>query len=217
MKTVQLIAIALTTLFAMASCEKPQESGHDKPVPAATVSVVSISLDKSSVELIEGESLDLTATISPSDATDKSVQWQSDRTDVATVDRNGHVNALKAGEAMVSVQTNDGGKTASCRIIVSRKVISVTGVKLDKSSVELIVGETVVLSATVSPDDATDREVKWSTSNASVATVENGLVTALASGTTTISAQAGDKTATCKVTVSMDDDVTGQVEDPVID
>lgn len=79
---------------------------------------------------------------------------------------------------------------------------AVTSVTLNQTSVSLKAGETVTLTATVKPDDATDKTVTWSTSNASVATVENGVVTGKKVGTATITATAGDKSATCVITVT---------------
>ena len=85
--------------------------------------------------------------------------------------------------------------------VVETPVVEVAGITLDQTAATLTEGETLTLTATVSPDDATDKTVTWSTSDASVATVANGVVTALAPGTATITAKAGDKEATCVVTV----------------
>lgn len=85
--------------------------------------------------------------------------------------------------------------------IVINESVSVTGITLDKTSVSLIEGENGTLSASVSPDDATDKTVTWTSSNESVATVADGVVTAVAAGTATITAKAGDQEATCAVTV----------------
>ena len=77
----------------------------------------------------------------------------------------------------------------------------INGITLDQTAATLTEGETLTLTATVSPDDATDKTVTWSTSDASVATVADGVVTAVAAGTATITATAGDYSATCVVTV----------------
>ena len=95
--------------------------------------------------------------------------------------------------------------------------IEVSGVSLDQTSLTLTVGGTASLAATVSPADATDKTVTWSSSNESVATVKNGTVTAVAVGSATITAKAGSKSATCSVTVSAKEvPVTGITLEPKI-
>ena len=158
--------------------------------------VSSITLDKSSAYLKVGETVTLTATIGPDDATDKTVTWTTSDATVATVS-NGVVIAKKLGTATITAKAGD--KTATCTITVVPT--PVTSVTLNKTSASLKVGETVTLSATVGPDDATDMTVTWTTSDATVATVSNGVVTAKKLGTATITAKAGDKTATCSITV----------------
>ena len=161
--------------------------------------VSSITLDKSSASLKVGETVTLTATIGPDDATDKTVTWTTSDATVATVS-NGVVTAKKLGTATITAKAWD--KTATCSITVV--ATPVTSVTLNKTSASLKVGETVTLSATISPDDATDKTVTWTTSDATVATVSNGVVTAKKMGTVTITAQAGDKTANCTVKVLSD-------------
>ena len=159
--------------------------------------VTSVTLDKTSAQLKAGETVTLTATVNPDDATDKTVTWITSDTSVATVD-NGVVTAKKVGTATITAKAGD--KSATCAItVVPTPVISVT---LDKTSAQLKVGETVTLTATVKPDDATDKTVTWTTSDASVATVNNGVVTAVKVGSATITATAGDQSATCTINVS---------------
>ena len=86
-------------------------------------------------------------------------------------------------------------------VTVGTPTVAVTGITLDKTTAELEIGATETLTATVTPDDATDKSVTWTTSDANIATVENGVVTAVAAGNATITAQAGEHTATCAVTV----------------
>ena len=165
------------------------------------VHVTNVTLDKVELTLIEDEKATLIATVSPEDATDKSVEWGSDKPEVASVDENGEVTAKTAGTATITVTTKDGGKTATCIVTVDSKFRPVTSITLDQTSASLKVGETVTLTATVNPSDATDKTVTWSTTDATVATVSNGVVTAKKVGTATITAKAGDKTATCTITV----------------
>lgn len=165
-------------------------------ITVETTPVFLITLDRSAALMTVGQTITLTATISPADATDKTVTWSSSDASVATVS-NGVVTAQKVGTATVTAKA--GEKTASCLITVL--ATPVTSVTLDKSTASLMVGETVTLTATVNPENATDKTVTWTTSNASVATVEGGVVSALKVGRATITAKAGEKTATCTITV----------------
>ena len=162
------------------------------------IMVEEISFNKTSVSLKAGETVTLTATVKPDDATDKTVTWSTSDATVATVS-NGVVTAKKVGTATITAKAGD--KSATCEItVVSTPVTAVT---LNKTSVSLKAGETVTLTATVKPDDATDKTVTWGSSDESVAKVENGIVTAIGKGLSTITAKAGDTSATCMVTVSV--------------
>ena len=177
-------------------------SVFEKKIP-----VTGVSLDRSSLSLTEGDTQLLTATVSPSDASDKSVTWSSNNTSIAMVSPSGLVTAISPGSAMITVKTEDGGKTATCSVTVQAQKVSVTGVSLDKTSLSLAVGDTQTLTATVTPSNATDQTVTWSSSNTSVATVSStGVVYAKAAGSATITVKTNDgaKTATCAVTVQTD-------------
>ena len=176
----------------------------DVTVKAKVVSVTGVTLDKTSLTMTEGETQSLTATVTPDNATDKSLSWSSSNNSVATISSDGQVTAVSAGSATITVKTNDGGKTATCTVTVKAKVISVTGVSLNTTSLTMTEGDTQTLTATVSPSNATDKSVTWSSSNTSVATVSSsGVVTAKSPGTATITVRTNDggKTATCTVTV----------------
>ena len=174
-------------------------------VEAATVAVTGVSLDKTELSLTEGGSATLKATVTPEDATDKTVSWKSSDSAVATVDESGKVTAVKAGSATITVTTKDGSKTATCKVTVTAATVAVTGVSLDKTELSLTEGGSATLKATVTPEDATDKTVSWKSSDSAVATVdENGKVTAVKAGSATITVTTtdGGKTATCKVTVT---------------
>ena len=165
-------------------------------ITVVATDVTSVTLNKTSASLKAGETVTLTATVNPSDATDKTVTWTTSDQTVATVS-NGVVTAKKVGTATITAKA--GSKTATCQItVVPTEVTSVT---LDKTTASLKAGETVTLTTTVNPSDATDKTVTWSTSDQTIATVSNGVVTAKKVGTATITAKAGDKTATCQITV----------------
>lgn len=171
----------------------------EEPAPIA---VASVTLDSTSMTLEEGESQKLTATVSPSNAENKVVIWTSSNSSVASV-KDGLVTAIKFGNATITVKSDDGGKTSTCEVTVNAKVYPVESVSLDKTSCEMTEGDEVTLTAIVKPDNATNKNVTWSSSNTSVATVSNGKVTALEGGRTTIivSSADGGKTATCEMTV----------------
>ena len=173
-------------------------------VKAKAVSVTDVTLDKTELTLTEGETETLTATVKPDNADNRKVTWSSDKTEVATVGGDGKVTAVKAGEAVVTVTTEDGGKTASCKVTVKAKAVNVTEVTLDKTELTLTEGETETLTATVKPDNADNRKVTWSSDKTEIATVDGaGRVTAVKAGeaTVTVTTEDGGKTATCKVTV----------------
>ena len=284
------LAIMLVMAASLTVSCGPTEPDPDQT--PATVAVTGVSLDKTSLDLIEGGTETLTATVSPDNATNKKVSWKSSDTAVATVDDNGKVTAVKAGSATITV-TADGGKTATCSVKVTEQAkivitgntakvpvqggtaefkiqyntsytveieqsaqswlhfvetkamqsgtlvfkvdandgeartgkatvkdnagkvgaitltfeqdayIAVASVQIAPEAAELEIGETLTLTATVLPENATDKTVIWSTDNASVATVsENGTVTTVAQGTATIIAAAGEAKASCAITVT---------------
>ena len=173
-------------------------------VKAKAVNVTDVTLDKTELTLTEGETETLTATVRPDNADNRKVTWSSDKTDVATVDGAGRVTAVKAGEAVVTVTTEDGGKTVSCKVTVQAKAVGVTEVTLDKTELTLTEGETETLTATVKPDNADNLKVTWSSDKTEIATVDGtGRVTAVKAGeaVVTVTTEDGGKTATCKVTV----------------
>jgi len=172
-------------------------------VTAATVPVTGVTLNKTTLALATGGQEQLTETVAPSNATNKTVTWSSSNTAVATV-TNGLVKAVAAGSATITVTTQDGNKTATCTVTVTAATVPVTGVTLNKTSLPLTTGGEEQLTATVAPSNATNKTVTWSSNNTAVATVTNGLVKAIAAGTATITVttQDGNKTATCTVTVT---------------
>ena len=170
------------------------------------VAVSGITLNNSTLSLTTGQNFTLQAMLSPSNATNKEVTWESSDAGVAAVSKDGVVTAKKAGKAtIVAKAADESGKYASCVVTVTEVKKEVTGVMLNKSSLNLGVGGSEVLSATVLPADATNKQVTWLSSTPSVATVsQSGVVTGVKEGTTQISVITADgsKTAICSVTVS---------------
>ena len=187
------------TAVSVGSSTITARCGNAKSECAVTVSpieVISVTLDQTSLTLTAGETIDLTATVSPENATDKTVTWSSSDSDVATVS-DGKVTAVSVGSSTITARC--GNVKSECAVTVSP--IEVTSVTLDQTSVTLTAGETVRLTATVSPDNATDKTITWTSSNTSFATVKNGEVTAVAVGSATVTAKCGKVKAECTITV----------------
>lgn len=177
----------------------------ERTVPV--IKVTQIQLSQTRASLIEGKELQLTATVLPTDATNQSLTWSSSVEGVATVDPTGKVTAIKAGTTVITATAkDDSGISASCTVQVTVPTVKVTGITLNKTTASVVKGKTVALTATVTPDTATDKTIKWTTSNKNVATVStDGVVTAVAAGTAIITATAADDSgvkATCKITVT---------------
>ena len=192
---------ALCCLLAVSACKKDEQEVH----------VTGVSVSPATLSLVEGTSDQLRATVTPSDAANKSVSWTSSATAIATVDNTGKVTAVSAGTATITVKTADGGKTATCAVTVTTKVIPVTGISIEEgATAEVEEGKTVTLTAKVQPDNATDKTVTWTSSNKAIAIVADGVVTGVAAGQAVITAKAGDKEATCTVTVKRPEPVDGK-------
>ena len=164
-----------------------------------TVPVTGVSLNTTSASMLVGENLTLIATVNPSNATDKTVVWSTSNGSVATV-YGGVMTANGAGTATITATA--GGKSASCAVTVTATVPA-TGITLNRTSATMNVGENLALTATVTPSNAADKTVTWTSTVPTVATVENGVVRSLAAGTTTIKAtNASGHVAECTITVT---------------
>ena len=193
MKDLKVLATILMAgvLFGFAACKTETDS---------TVAVEKIEITSTVKEVTEGEKITLTATVSPENATNKTVTWSSSDEKVATVDENGVVTGVKAGN--VTITAKAGEQSATVDITVNAKVIDVTGVEITSTVTSVIVGEKITLEAKVNPDNATNKNVTWSSSDEKVATVdEKGVVTGVKAGITTITAKVGEKSATMEITV----------------
>ncbi|MEX0272916.1 MAG: Ig-like domain-containing protein, partial [Flavobacteriaceae bacterium] len=166
--------------------ECPLELG-DFTIAEDCVPVTGVTVSPVDATLTEGDAQQLTATIMPGNASNRGVSWSSSDTGVATVDANGLVTAISEGSATITVTTDDGDFTATSTITVEAATVPVTGVTVSPEDVTLTAGGAQQLTATVSPGDATNRGVSWSSSDTDVATVDaNGLVTAVSDGSATI-------------------------------
>ncbi len=166
------------------------------------VAVASITLNRTEIEIVKGDTYELIATILPYDATDKTVTWKSSDRSIVTVSEDGVVTGVELGTATVYASSSNG-LTAECIVTVVPPVVDVTGITLTNTELLMVEGDTAELLAIVRPDDATDKSVTWSTDDPAIATVDDkGIVTAIKQGVTVITAtSANGMKATCKVTV----------------
>lgn len=175
------------------------------------VPATDVSLNENSLRLAKGASFQLIPSITPANFTDATA-WKSNNTDVATVTDDGLVKAVGIGEATISFVV--GNKKATCSVTV---VQPVTSISLNKTSLSMNAGEAFQLIATVSPSNAENKEIEWSTSDETIAAVDqSGLVHALKKGTATVTATAKDGSGTyrtCAVTVLNDLIVVTSVDD----
>lgn len=193
------IAATTNTGAKIATCSIKVESDTSSAVPNT------IALNCSSKALDVGQTFTLIATVGPALAAKSTVEWSSSSPDVAKVDSNGKVTAISKGTATITAKTSEGSKKATCKVNISKSVIKPTSVKLNTSKLTLEQDQTYKLEATISPTDATNKAVGWSTSNSSVAAVSSeGKLSARAPGTAQISVKTkdGELTAICSVTVT---------------
>ena len=170
----------------------------------AFIPVTSVTLAPETLSIEEGKTAGLTATISPANATTQQHSWASENGKIAKAYgetlNTAKVTAIGVGKTTITYTI--GGKEASCEVTVTPRTISVESITLNKPQLSLVKGATETLTATVLPTTATDKTVIWESSDTAVATVKDGIVTAVAAGNATITAKAGEKTATCAVTVT---------------
>ena len=183
------------------------DGGSENPGYLSTLTpLTGIVLDQDSIVLEVGKSRTLKVSLVPENALSTGIVWRSSDTSVATVEesgiyQNGLVKAVGTGTAIITAKTDDGEKTAACIVTVIQPV---TGVAIDKTVLSLVVGESETLNAEVAPADASNKNVTWSSSDTSVATVDqSGQVRAAGAGTAaiTVKTEDGEKTASCSVTV----------------
>jgi len=172
------------------------------PTPTESrVAVLSINLDKAKAVISVSKMLQINATVNPSNASNKGINWSSSNIKIAIVSSNGMVTAKARGTAIIIATTVDGGKIALCNITVTQPVLSV---KLNKITLTINKNKTYKLIATVNPTNASNKKVTWKSRNKAIATVSStGIVKGIKKGTTYIYVYTvdGKKTAKCKVTI----------------
>ena len=199
---------ALTAGYTVIKAASTDGSGLSAScnVSVSTVNVLIVTLNKSSLTLVEGNTETLTASIYPTNATVPTLKWTSSNTSVATVDSTGKITAKSlSGYAIITASSTDGsGKYAECYVITQARV-AVTGITINYgTSLDILYGDSTYLKATVLPSTATDTTVTWTTSNSAVASIDasTGLLKGVALGEATITATVSGKSVTIKVTVT---------------
>lgn len=159
--------------------------------------------DNLDVKLNDGNETTVEATVSPADATDVKVSYASTDEAVATVDKDGKVQVLQPGECDITTTLMQDGEKVTEKTTHVKAFYEVESITLDSNEGKLTVGNSHTIKATVAPEEvAAETTIEWSSSNEKVATVdENGKVTAIAAGEATITANAGEKSTTYKLTV----------------
>lgn len=180
-------------------------------------SLSGITLNASSKEITVGSSFQLAVSYIPSTAKPEgTVQWASSNTDVAIVDTHGRVKALKKGTTIITASVD--GFRKECRITVIEEQVPVTGIRLNASDIFIKEGTQYALTVTYTPSNANTNipsaaDIVWSSQNTKIATVNNGIIKAIRSGSTTITAKYGIYSATCKVTVMENEEESSKVEE----
>jgi len=184
---------------APGSTEIIAKSGNftDKCQVTVVISAKGISLNKTELAFKAlNETETLVATLDPESSTGK-IEWGSSDANVASVSPEGVVTSVAPGTAEITASC--GSVFAKCAVTVE---VAATSLSLDKNSLNLFIGDTETITATVLPENTTD-QLTWSSSDEAIATVQDGVVTAVAEGEATITAKAGEKTADCVVTVAL--------------
>lgn len=184
MKKRLLIALCTITALLCFSCNKERTKEHDDikddEVEEVTIDVNKINLSNSDISLTVGETQTLTAVVIPENATNKNISWKSANSSIASVS-NGTITAKQVGNTVITVSSDDGC-SSSCTVEVKAEIINVTGISLEKTSTSLVEFNKFELNAIVTPEDATDKSITYSSSNEKVASVKNGLITAEGAG-----------------------------------
>lgn len=191
-------------LLTAISCGKVNTE-NALPLPDESTEVVEtlqgLEVTPKSTYLVIGDTDKLEVVFSPDNVGDLKVTWASENPDVASVDANGTVTAIAKGLARITATSES--KTATAIVNVVGERVPATGIVLNKTEISTLVGRYSKIKAALEPENTTDKvAIEWSTSNAQIASVESGVVIALALGEVTITAKQGDITASCQVTIS---------------
>ena len=206
-----LLTPILTSPTLASEVTQSSNQSQQSLLSTKTIKPTKVTLNCKTTTINIGSTETLTPTILPSNATNQSVTWKSNNTKIATVDSEGTVSGIKKGRVVITATTVDGKKTAKCVVTVKTiPIINVTSIILDEENISMNVGDSDILTVTITPDNATNQNITWSSSDESIVTVNSeGEIEGISSGNTTITATTkdGNKKATCEITViAVEDD-----------
>jgi len=189
-------------------------SSGNTNIPVSGIKLIPDSLTLESV----GATQTLSATIAPDNASNKNINWVSSNNSVATVNSTGVVTAISNGSAIVTATTADGNFSATCVITVEIPQVNVpvTGISLNLNLLNLNVGENATLIETISPSNANNKSVSWTSNDSAIATINNGTVSAIGVGTTTIMVKTIDGAYTAECTVTVKEENTADCTNPEV-
>ena len=181
------------------------------------IGVSQIQISPSNARMAIGKSLRLNAIITPDDATSTNVLWSSTNTSVATVSQEGYVEAIAEGEVVIIASTQDGSNlSATCNISVYNDIILISEIILNPINIEGQENESATINAVIIPENATNKQLRWYSSNDEVAVVNDGVVKLVKKGTAIISAETLDGSnvkSECTIVVSENAGIESIIED----
>ena len=202
MKTLKIFITIILITTIILSCSKA----------ARIIPIENLTLNETQLNFFVDQEIKLEVEITPKNATNKTIIWQSSDEEVALVSQDGLVTAINDGKVIITVSTEDNLISDTCNVIVTKAHIPVTGISLNITLLTLEVSETETLIVTIEPENATDKTIVWTSSDENVASVsEEGLVVALSEGNVTISATSLDGHFTTECSIEIIDPITFSV------
>lgn len=194
------VVTAVKTGYAEVTCKTADGGYKAVCIVRVNVPVTGIRIINESQTCTIGETKTIICNIYPTNASNRTLVWKSSKTDVATVNSKGVVTGKKTGTTTITASTPDGKYTASCTVKVC---VEVTGVKIGKTNITMTKGDSVAMNAVVVPSNASNKKLSWKTNNSNVVSVDNGIITALRTGTAvvTVTTKEGGYSASCYITV----------------
>ena len=215
---VKIILVIIIILLLIHNCELVKKQNNDK-VPTGNIDIIdikcndnkcevpkeieSLSFAQGKVYVKKGEKLELIITVTPSELSSSKLTWKSGDSSIVTVDSNGVIKGVKAGITTITV-TSSNGKSATCEVEVVNDSVSVKKIRLTRSKATINPGSSTQIIATIEPENATNRDLVWTSSDTSIATVNSkGVVKGLKSGTVTITAKTKDGKVVASTTITV--------------